>query len=232
VVTARALAEEDPRFSHRDLGNIANWVHDLSLAILLGDGWRSLRTVDVRSLLRLLQAQESKLEVATRKGLPMAHTALLEALLDEQNTLPKGVQNTGGIVSVEYYEHDWSTRTIQCGFLGGALPDECENAPGILQLVFRVLRFGRTHRAEDLIGLFDFIGPNIEVFRALPRHIRAYVPVNQWDDLEEQFERLKALSETKLARFIDELGTERSSVVDPDELPCSAREVVCSRLPV
>jgi hypothetical protein len=145
---------------------------------------------------------------AGKLGWPASHVGLLLFLLTaDQESEFRGDKPfiDYGFFRAETFEHDWMTGTFPKGLWCSGIPQNASDAPGLLQVVFRVLRFGFTRSHRDLASALDEISRLGNVFAAIPAFIRAYLPIQPWGDtVAAQIARVRGLNESELASALQQ----------------------------
>ncbi len=193
---------------------VPNWIQDVCLSMLLGESWRKLAALDFGNIIELLQSTIHPLAVAGRHSLTKYHTALLGILIkrvDPSNSHAYAFAEFG-VLRIAHPKVDLCSGEIECGFLGNELPDECATAPGILQGIYKILRFADTRRPSDFTDVISFFSENLTNFAVLPAHIRAYTPINDGSPVETQFAWFSTMKPEDCAQFVSSLEGKSSQV--------------------
>ena len=202
-----------------------DWVREVALKLLLRDDWTQLCQSDVHALLTLIKKGREQLNIAAKLGMPRSHVALLAALLEEWAITPSphGFSEYG-IIAASYTARDWSTLENDFGLGDRKLGRDAENAPGILQFVYCIFHFIEKRSVKALRSLVALITTNTEAFLALPRSMKAYVPLTDAISHKAQIDRIDAATEDELQHWIDSLATQSPSVKRDKQIVALGRE--------
>lgn len=207
------------------------WFLEVVLELIIRQDWTEFSGPALNACLRVLAvSKERSAGMARKLGWPTSHVQLLLFLLtvDKEPERPTGKSLIDyGVFRAHAFQHDWTTGTfpedlwssgissdapgpLEVRFVSNPrvrddLPREASDAPGLLQLVFRALRFGRTRSSDDLASALDEISRFPDIFMAIPRWVLAFVPINPWwDSITAQIVRLRRLSDSELASALQQ----------------------------
>lgn len=161
------------------------WFTKLVLELLLGQHWFALTEAGLRAGLGMLRDRLNiTLEVAAQEiHLPQVQIALLNQLVNDKSPASHEVYELKnyGVVAVSYYEHDWMQRPFESSPLRARSRSSTLVAPGILQLIDRILKFAETRSYSDMRSLLGCLSFDKEhLLRALPGHLMAFIPIDPW----------------------------------------------------
>ena len=211
------------------------WFLEAVLELIIRQDWTEFSGPALYACLRVLAVNEERSAGMARKlGWPTSHVQLLLFLLtvDKESEPPTGKPLIDyGVFHAHAFQHDWTTGTFPEGLWSSGtpsdapgllevvfralrfeptrsrddIPRDASDAPGLLQVVFRALRFGRTRSRDALASALDEISRFPDIFMAIPRWVLAFVPINPLSDsIAAQIARLRRLSDSELASAIQQ----------------------------
>lgn len=214
------------------------WFLEAVVELITRQDWTEFSGPALNACLRVLAINEERSAGMARKlGWPTSHVQLLLFLLTvdkEPEPLTGKPLIDYGIFRAHAFQHDWTTGTFPEGLWSSGIPHkagdapgllqvvfralrfeptrsrddiprEASDAPGLLQVVFRALRFGLTRSRDDLASALDEISRFPDIFMAIPRWVLAFVPINPLcDSIAAQIARLRRLSDSELGSALQQ----------------------------
>lgn len=187
---------------HSEGAKVQPWVVHLALCAVLRAEWAQLSRDGIYAALRILRNDEKATLAAAREStLPASHVQLLKCLLkDEHGEIERGTRTQMcGVLRGTRYSHDWTTATHDFEEWAEEPLGEAATAPGILQLVYRIVHFAKTRTVsalQQLVELFEKQG--VDLLRVLPGQLQAYLPLCDTLDLSEHLRQLWLLNQEQL----------------------------------
>ena len=187
---------------------VQEWFLEAVLELIIRQDWTEFSGSGLNACLRVLAVNEERSAAVARKlGWPTIHVELLFFLLTEDKEPEPPTAKASidyGIFSGHAFHHDWTTGT-PVGLWSSGIPREASDAPGVLQVVFRALRFGLTRSRDDLASALDGMLSFPDIFTAIPRWILAYLPINPWGhSVSAQITRLRRLTDSELRSALEQ----------------------------
>lgn len=217
VLELRAPKKYQPDYIATEVP-LTKWLAATTLRLLLSARWTSFSEPALYGAVKILRSMEAAIyEVAADMGLPENHKQLLSALLSDDEEGESVHSNIDfdmyGIIGGRPCEHDWTTNTFKLSPFAENISEQCSDATGLLQLVFRVLQFGKTRRRADLLLVLDYVEEREELLQVLPRSVRAFLPINYQSNLETSVQQIRGLSDEQFEILLKEqrIGTEQIS---------------------
>ncbi|MDT5270394.1 MAG: hypothetical protein QOH49_2580 [Acidobacteriota bacterium] len=181
---------------------IKKWLLDVALSKLMHNEWLQLSAQGLTAALDILRfSRDEVIQLVHEKGLPNIYIALLEYLLSDKSGYRHPTQLCDyGIVKAYMSENDWVSGTSAFDPLEGEDLDIASQAPGLLQLVYRIVRFSESRTYESYEALINC--PGIQVSDRLPEMLRAFIPVaTSWRGISKE-EMFKPLSEEDFSELM------------------------------
>lgn len=193
------LAEREPRRYEEEFRHSIpskQWFLEITLKILTHSDLHSIGMAGINHILTILQDSRGEWITAAEKiGLSGEHIGLLRIMIEqiapEDRSQPQ-VCNFG-VLTGGYYINDWTTKASDFDDLTEEYLDKCSSATGVLQLLFKLLRFAKSKGFAEFTNLLN--DPHIHYLDVLPRHLSAYLPLRPYASFDRQIERLKLLDE-------------------------------------
>jgi hypothetical protein len=176
---------------------LTHWFLDITLKLLLRPQWLSLGTTGFNSAIDILRQDKQVSEkIARENGLLSNQIELLLGLLKDNYGGSTGTQDQKyGFLVCGHFEHDWTTNIFSFGSWSDELPNDISDSPGIFQLVYRIIKFGKTRCLADLYSILDYIDiVGNEFLNSIPSFLRAYIPIDQTLPIDEQVKKLRSLN--------------------------------------
>jgi hypothetical protein len=185
--------------------SLSNWLIDVALELILRPEWHLLTAGGMRAAIYALRREkETSSALAKDRSLPETHMELLECLL-EKPLIEDYLSDSGedfGIVESNYFLHDWTTNSFAFRSWINELPESASTSLGMLQFIYRVLRYGKTKKPFDLLSLLNYVDEWESRIFDLPQYIRAYIPLNTYFPIDDQVKLLKSLSEEQIETLL------------------------------
>lgn len=184
----------------------SEWFLDIVIKVLLREEWSNLPVGGIEAGVEILRlGGKTTFTVAARNGLSEAARHLLGVLLTE-DAFPAQQKVEScyyGLIRGRRYAADWTNRWFkQFAWWSGA-EESLRNAPGILQLVYRIFRFADSKHIVDLRSAIECVGiSKISVFTILPGAVRAHIPIDDKCELETHATWLCRLDEQELRTLL------------------------------
>jgi hypothetical protein len=183
-----------------------SWLVETALKVLLRPEWPCLESKGLRAARDVLQSSGNAAFQATETNtLSPHHLELLRMFLLRRHA-EEGKQPTikvdYGIIKATFLDFD----SDQLAFERLDLWDDLklEDAPGVLQVVYRLLRFARSRSARHLFDTLRTIeGQRAIVLGVLPEELQALLPVSGDTSASRQVQKLIDLGESGLQKLID-----------------------------
>jgi hypothetical protein len=202
-----------PRDSLASQIPLSKWFVTTTLRLLVRPQWDSLSAEALTAAINILgQSEHITHEVTTEMGLRESYIQLLSILLEKETGRDIDTNmDDYGVLKGQYVTHDWTTNTFESTHFAKAVSEQSSDAPGILQLIFRVLRFGETRRQTELNSALDYINGREHLLQVLPTPVRVFLPLTYYSDTQSVIEKLRSLSEEQFETLINEqrIGSER-----------------------
>ena len=181
----------------------AEWTLNLCIKILVQSPSDTLNSDIVLAAATILcDDTERAIQIAKSNDMSAAHISLIELFLKDRDISIVGDSSKYyGLVRVGYCHDDWTMNKGSSGLLD---LKEGSDAPGILQLVYRVIRFGRTHDYNDFISAYDYIKEyGKDYFLILPTRIQTYFPFDDENRIDKSITLIDGLSKKLFDELID-----------------------------
>jgi hypothetical protein len=185
------------RYGFHRLTGAQEWLLQTAIKTLLGPHWFELGNVGVAATKQLLSHSESKsLDVARKNGLSASQNELLRLLIKQ----PEADERR----DIEEIEYGFvKARKCPCDWTGSLFEtpqwwddSDLQNAPGILQLIYRILNFGRNRSKANLqsvISMLDEVG--VDMLDAMPPGVHRLIPFDEESDLASVMSHLRGIDQ-------------------------------------
>jgi hypothetical protein len=172
-----------------------SWFLEFIIEVLTKDSWASLGESAIKACLKLLKINGTHLTaIAKANDFSLFEIELLNEVISyEPSNNDTGVDNDYGIIKCKFFTHDWTTKTFNCGSWTRPLPRTIKKK-GILEVAFRIIQFAQKRSLRALNSIIDIIKYNPDVISALPRHLFAYLPFDEYSKTSDQIDQLRLLS--------------------------------------
>ncbi|MDT7689890.1 MAG: hypothetical protein QOE46_2649 [Acidobacteriota bacterium] len=181
---------------------IKKWFLDLTLRKLTHDEGVHLSAEGLTAALKILRADTREVvELANEKGLPDVYIALLNYLLTESiGYRTEEMICDYGIVKGYLSEHDWVSGTSDFEHWGDEELNTASQSQGILQLVYRIVKFSKARTYNNYKALITSSG--IGLSERLPETLRIFIPlVSAWTGKSKK-DVLRCLSEDEFDELV------------------------------